>query len=212
VRITILYDNTTRDPSLTADWGFACLVERESGPTILFDTGADGEILLANMAALGIEPETVEAVFISHGHGDHVGGLDAVLAENDQVTLYHPPAFVPPSDAFETVAVERATELHPGIYSTGELDGIEQALVVATERGLVIIVGCSHPPMAQILGTAAQFGELYGIVGGLHGTRPLALAGLELICATHCTQQMAAIRQQYPAQFEAGGVGTVLEI
>jgi len=48
---------------------------------ILFDTGigaaewADGGRLLQSLQAAGVEPEQVTDVFISHLHGDHVGGL-----------------------------------------------------------------------------------------------------------------------------------------
>jgi metal-dependent hydrolase (beta-lactamase superfamily II) len=41
-----------------------------AGQTLLFDTGARGDILLGNMERLGID-----AVLISHGHWDHIGGL-----------------------------------------------------------------------------------------------------------------------------------------
>ena len=47
VKITILYDNTAPvKAGLRADWGFSALVEVDRGKTILFDTGANGEILL----------------------------------------------------------------------------------------------------------------------------------------------------------------------
>ena len=48
---------------------------------LLFDTGAGGNMgagagkLSASMAAAGIDPASVTDIFISHAHGDHVGGL-----------------------------------------------------------------------------------------------------------------------------------------
>ncbi|MCB0068817.1 MAG: hypothetical protein KDD77_16765, partial [Caldilineaceae bacterium] len=51
LKLTILYDNTITDARLTADWGFAALVEYD-GDVLLFDTGA-GPILLDNMEQLG---------------------------------------------------------------------------------------------------------------------------------------------------------------
>ena len=48
---------------------------------MLFDTGAGSNFgpnsgqLLANLTAAGIDPKSVTDIFISHVHGDHVGGL-----------------------------------------------------------------------------------------------------------------------------------------
>ncbi|RLF97673.1 MBL fold metallo-hydrolase, partial [Thermococci archaeon] len=49
MKITIVYDNEAYKKDLKADWGFSCLVEIENTPKILFDTGANGSILLYNM-------------------------------------------------------------------------------------------------------------------------------------------------------------------
>ena len=79
--VTILYDNTSYTEGTEADWGFACLIEAH-GRTLLFDTGAKGQLLLSNMAQLGIDPARIEQVVISHSHWDHTGGLDALLTRN----------------------------------------------------------------------------------------------------------------------------------
>jgi glyoxylase-like metal-dependent hydrolase (beta-lactamase superfamily II) len=56
------------------------LVQTVNG-ALLFDTGAGSNFgpnagqLLANLAAAGIDPKSVTDIFISHVHGDHVGGL-----------------------------------------------------------------------------------------------------------------------------------------
>jgi len=56
VKITIVYDNKVWKEGLEADWGFSCLVEDEKAQKILFDTGANGRILLSNMKKLDIDP------------------------------------------------------------------------------------------------------------------------------------------------------------
>jgi len=56
MKITIVYDNTTSREDLQADWGFSALIEAKNTPKILFDTGANGKILLNNMEKLGIKP------------------------------------------------------------------------------------------------------------------------------------------------------------
>lgn len=63
------------------------LLVRAGERVVLFDTGAAGQMgtegkLLASLAAAGVSPDQITDVLISHGHGDHVGGLvrDGALA------------------------------------------------------------------------------------------------------------------------------------
>jgi glyoxylase-like metal-dependent hydrolase (beta-lactamase superfamily II) len=84
--LTILFDNEPGLPGLTSLWGFAALVRLE-GRTVLFDTGSNGRVLLRNMAALGLSPESVDLLFLSHPHWDHMGGLDSFLELNPGVTV-----------------------------------------------------------------------------------------------------------------------------
>ena len=58
------------------------LLVRDGERIVLIDTGAAGEMgtdgrLLASLAAAGVQPDQVTDILISHGHGDHVGGLFA---------------------------------------------------------------------------------------------------------------------------------------
>jgi 7,8-dihydropterin-6-yl-methyl-4-(beta-D-ribofuranosyl)aminobenzene 5'-phosphate synthase len=90
--LTVVYDNRSADPRLGTAWGFACLIET-SATTILFDTGGDGQLLMDNLTALGIDPQAIDAVVLSHIHSDHTGGLDRLLAANDRLTVYLPRSF-----------------------------------------------------------------------------------------------------------------------
>ena len=211
LRITIIYDNTAFRKDLQADWGFSALVEARNRK-ILFDTGANGRILLSNMEKLELDAREIEDVFISHLHWDHVGGLTAFLRLNSKVRLWAPSYFPEAGNAREVIEVKEPRKLYEGIYSTGELEGIEQPLCIETKRGIVILVGCSHPRMESILRTAAQFGKVYGIIGGLHATEPEALRGLRLICPTHCTLYKTEIKSLYPESYIEGGAGKIIEI
>ena len=213
MKITILFDNSPpKIEGLKADWGFAALIEAPPDHRILFDTGCDGDILLHNMQQLGVDPKSINDVFISHMHSDHTGGLSAFLKQNKAVKLWLPSDQLKYYPVKDTTIVSKPTQMYDGIYSTGILENIEQSMAVKTSKGLVLIVGCSHPKMENILNTAAGFGDVFGIVGGLHSTQPKSLEGLGLICATHCTQRKSEIKHLYPEATIEGGAGSVIEV
>jgi 7,8-dihydropterin-6-yl-methyl-4-(beta-D-ribofuranosyl)aminobenzene 5'-phosphate synthase len=210
--ITIIYDNTSQREDLAADRGFACLVET-GARRLLFDTGAKGELLLANMEALNIDPVSIGEVFISHDHWDHTGGLSAILAANPTVRVWVPSGCQSVRSSEQIIVVDEPQSLSAGLHSTGPLAGIEQSLVISTEAGAVVVVGCSHPGAGQILDAASTHGRPRALIGGLHGFDDYPrLAGLDLICPTHCTQHIDEIRSRYPDEFIPGGAGTVIEL
>lgn len=88
-RITMLYDAFGAPSSLVRDWGFAAFVEY-GGKQILFDTGNDAHIFEHNIKQLGIDLKRLDAVIISHRHGDHTSGLTYVLEVKPDVKLYVP--------------------------------------------------------------------------------------------------------------------------
>jgi len=212
MKITILYDNTLFQNNLEADWGFSCLAEAY-GRTILFDTGANGAILLENMKKLNIQPSSVDDVFISHAHFDHIGGLSAFLNRKSKVTVFVPLSLRGVRKAKKVIHVDKPMTLYENFYSTGELEEIEQSMAVKTAKGLVLIVGCSHPDMKNIMDAASQFGKIYAVVGGLHGFDDYELfKNLDAICPTHCTQHIAEIKVLYPEKYIEGGVGKIIEL
>jgi 7,8-dihydropterin-6-yl-methyl-4-(beta-D-ribofuranosyl)aminobenzene 5'-phosphate synthase len=67
--------------SPAAEHGLSFLVTVTSGDanrTILFDTGSTAQGLVRNSGALGIDLRQVERVILSHGHYDHVMGLNGL--------------------------------------------------------------------------------------------------------------------------------------
>jgi 7,8-dihydropterin-6-yl-methyl-4-(beta-D-ribofuranosyl)aminobenzene 5'-phosphate synthase len=175
--ITVVYDNNPSVEGLKTGWGFSCLVEG-CQRTILFDTGGDSETLLYNMEKLGIDPTQVEVVLLSHIHGDHTGGLGGFLKRNSGVEVFLLPSF--PSGfkrevkslGANYIEVGKLTEVCKDVFSTGELGtGIrEQSLVVKTSKGLVIITGCAHPGIVEIIEHVKRsFNEdIYLVMGGFH--------------------------------------------
>jgi 7,8-dihydropterin-6-yl-methyl-4-(beta-D-ribofuranosyl)aminobenzene 5'-phosphate synthase len=212
VKVTIIYDNETWLPGLEAAWGFSCLVEA-NGRRLLFDTGGRGTILLQNMATLNLDPGSISAIFISHSHWDHLGGLADLLRLNRDAPVYLPWSCSRPSEAREVISVQGPLEISENFFSTGELQGGEQSLIAKTEGGLVVICGCSHPGVGTILKASSRFGRVSALIGGLHGFKEYELlADLALICPCHCTQHQAEIMGRYPETAISGGAGKVIEI
>jgi 7,8-dihydropterin-6-yl-methyl-4-(beta-D-ribofuranosyl)aminobenzene 5'-phosphate synthase len=211
VEITVLYNNVPYGPGCRCQWGFACLV-RGTKDTILFDTGGDGRLLLANMEHLGVDPEEIDCVVLSHSHGDHTGGVRDLLPRLRPVRWYIPADFVARfrgslERAGHTVtAVSGPIEICSAVYSTGELgSGIrEQSLVVETAVGLIVITGCAHPGIVHITATARKQREqkVYLILGGFHlGSHSeaqiagiveqLQALGVEKVAPSHCSGDRA---------------------
>lgn len=214
MKVTVLYDNETQDARLDADWGFAALIEQPGAPVVLFDTGADGPTLLHNMGELGIDPRGIDKIVISHDHWDHTGGLAHILKRNTTAELHVPGSLRMrvPGHSVTTAGNEPAT-LCDRVHSTGELEGIEQALALETGEGIFVLTGCAHPHMRTILDAAAQFGSVYGIAGGFHGFRQFDLFdGLSLIYPCHCTQYKRQILDRFPDAAQGCGAGLVIEL
>ena len=212
MRITIIYDNEVWKGDLKADWGFSCFVELDD-KKILFDTGANGSILLHNMKKLNISPATIKEVFISHDHWDHIDGLPALIEINKELKVYIPFSCSKPPGAREVSVIKDPVEIHENIFSTGELGHVEHSMAIKTEKGMVVIAGCSHPGVGPILNAVSLFGKPYALIGGLHGFRKFDLIeSLELICPTHCTQFKSEIQSLYPQKIVNGGAGKVIEI
>jgi 7,8-dihydropterin-6-yl-methyl-4-(beta-D-ribofuranosyl)aminobenzene 5'-phosphate synthase len=234
VRFTVLYDNYLHREGTRADWGFSCLVEGLE-KTILFDTGTNPQILLHNAGILGVDFKSVDIVVISHNHGDHTGGLAAVLERNPSAAVFAPKSF--PPDFGRRVeglgasfrAVGGPVEICPGAHLTGELgeEIVEQSLLVDTPGGLVVVTGCSHPGIVNILRRAKEVRNrpVRLVFGGFHLGNKTDAEMLDIIAAfkemkvescgaTHCTgdKQIAAFREAYGAKFVSLGAGRIIEI
>jgi 7,8-dihydropterin-6-yl-methyl-4-(beta-D-ribofuranosyl)aminobenzene 5'-phosphate synthase len=215
MKITIIYDNQAEE-GLTADWGFSCLIENKK--KILFDTGANGKILLNNMHKLGIDPQCIDEIFISHYHFDHTGGLSDILNVNAAAEIYVPSSFRGVKNR-KVIEIKDPIKIHAGVFSTGELDGIEQSMAIQTKKGLVIIVGCSHPGVDKIMDQAKEIArtsgqeKIHAVIGGYHGfTKFEKLQEVALIGACHCTQHKEKIKEKFPDKFLEIKAGSVIEI
>jgi len=215
--ITVIYDNRALN-ELESGWGFSALI-RFGEHTILFDSGGDGKKLLRNSRKLGINPKEINCIFLSHIHGDHTGGIWSVLEENPNVEVYLPTSFPPEFKlrvrqyGAAVVEISVGSEILPKVYSTGEMGTIkEQAILLETSRGLVVVTGCSHPGILNVAKKAKKIkNDIHLIAGGFHlfgmGKRELKkiaenlkALGVQKVMPCHCSGDKA--RKTFKEEFE----------
>jgi 7,8-dihydropterin-6-yl-methyl-4-(beta-D-ribofuranosyl)aminobenzene 5'-phosphate synthase len=212
MKITVIYDNCAVKAGLETGWGFSSLIETENEPPILFDTGSDGTTLLHNMKQLRIDPGRIGIIVISHHHYDHTGGLTRIMEINKHTVIYVPASITVMPAGENVIQVSQPVQISEAVFSTGELRGIEQALAVKTNKGMVAVTGCSHPGVGGILEAASYYGKVYGLIGGLHDFRDFSLLdSLSLICPCHCSQYKSELRSLFPEQYISCGAGLELE-
>jgi 7,8-dihydropterin-6-yl-methyl-4-(beta-D-ribofuranosyl)aminobenzene 5'-phosphate synthase len=234
ITIRIIYDNYQFDPQLKAEWGFSCFISCTQ-KTILFDTGGDGSTLLSNMKKLKIMPEQVDLIFLSHIHGDHTGGLLEFLKKNHKVKVFLPCSFPATfkkeitERGAQYIEVKEPIEICQDVFSTGELGASikEQSLIIKTEKGLVIITGCAHPGIVDIVKKAKELlnQNIYLVLGGFHllGSSEEGIEKViyefkkmevEKVAPCHCSGEKTRklFQQKYKKDYISGGVGKVIEI
>ncbi len=234
VKLTVLCDNRDFRDGLTADWGFSCLIQGMS-KTILFDTGASGKTLLGNMEKLGIAPSQIDAVVISHAHKDHSGGLAGLLTENHEIEVWLPDFFPQAFKDFigsrgaDLVEVSEFREICAGAYTTGIISGWikEQSLILVTHKGVILITGCAHPRIVEIIEQVfSRFdSSIYLVMGGFHLAgfekaeiqailRAFRQAGVKKVGPAHCSGDLShtLFENSYGNDYLRIGVGTEIII
>jgi len=230
--LTILYDNKPHDPRLRTAWGFSCFITLNT-TSILFDTGGDGRLLAENMAKLGVNISNIQVIILSHIHRDHTGGFDAVLEANSDITVYLPDSF--PSSfkrnverrGVKVVEVQKAIKVCDCAATTGLLGfGIEeQSLLVKTQEGLIIVTGCAHPGIVNIVREAKELTgeEACLVLGGFHLASKsekeinkiiseMKALGVRKVAPTHCSGDTARrlFKESFGADYIEAGVGKTL--
>ena len=203
VLIKTIVDNEVYDNRFQSTWGLSLCIEvhERSTFTLLFDVDSSFRIWKYNAELLDIDPSIINAIVISHWHGDHTGPLREVF---EPCSIYN--------NIFTTCTM--------GIHIR------EQALIINRSSDLIIVVGCSHPGINNIVEYAQ---DLTGIdrvklvIGGLHISswneglyiaKKLKELGVEYISPMHCTGLNAklAIREIYGKNYIPNGSGKIIVI
>jgi 7,8-dihydropterin-6-yl-methyl-4-(beta-D-ribofuranosyl)aminobenzene 5'-phosphate synthase len=231
VTLTTVYDNYAVIPRFTTGWGFAC-VANVGDKKLLFDTGGDGSILLANMEIFEFDLNAIEMVVLSHNHPDHTGGLAALLAANNKIKVYIPKSF--PDEVreginaagAEYIDVTAPVEICENVHTTGEMGDkiIEQSLVIESDYGLLVLTGCAHPGIVDVLNKAKQIcnEDIFCAIGGIHlkdkneteiRETIVNLRGLlRKIGPSHCSGDLCreVFEKEFAEDYILGGVGNVI--
>ena len=235
LEIRVIYDNTSARSDVQADWGFAAVVTF-GGRRVLFDSGTNPELFLTNLEKMEVDPSSIRQAVISHQHPDHRNGIYKLFPLQPAMRTHFLKAFY--EKAYEEATAvgmkpNRVTgpfEVEPGVYSTGMIasDPPEQSLAVETSKGIVLLVGCGHPGVVNIVETVEKqrgVDSIRLLLGGFHMLRQnedeissqiakLKQLNVRRVMPAHCSGDLAKrlFQEAYGENFATLGAGKVLRL
>lgn len=77
MKITTLVENSSKRGELSPQYGLSLLVETAQG-TLVVDAGQD-DTSYTNFCTMGLDEKAIDALFVSHNHFDHIGGMQSYI-------------------------------------------------------------------------------------------------------------------------------------
>ncbi len=217
--VKIVFEENQGEEGFLSGRGFSALIYNSfTNSFLLFDTGSEGDLLIHNIKQCGVEISDIKKIIISHNHAEHSGGLESLYNKNHDIEIYVPIeneiTYKRKYSNSKVIGVDEYTEIDTNIYSTGQLGNYlkEQAVFLKTrEDQIIILVGCAHPGLDDIIMLAKSKGTIKAIVGGFHNSRNVSsLQNIEFIGPCHCTQNLDLFKQRFPEQFNEINVGKAI--
>jgi ribonuclease BN (tRNA processing enzyme) len=157
-----------------------CFLVRHALGAFLIDCGASS---LVAMRKFGVDPNTIDTIFISHLHGDHFGGLPFFLLDAQFYSRRAGPLAVVGPPGLSTRLADAMEIFFPGSSATPRKFAVEIQEIVAGERRVFGDVGvtaqlvehaCGAPPFALRL---EADGKVLAYTGDTEWTDSLIAAG-----------------------------------
>lgn len=227
--VTFVYgDREVTKPGLKRGWGFSALIKFD-GKTILFNTAGNEDVLRNNFRVLGIKPQDLDAVVISHQHWEMYEALGFIMKNNPQTPVYTTGAVVnilrkeDPTWASNLHNVSMEKQFTPNIYFQNLKSGprrggpfgiFEVHIILKTDKGLVIFQGCGHPQIlniAQKSKALTKVDKINLIAGGTRLLRPGTRINIEDSNESFSVPQMNYYSDEYYLQLMADLKNTGVE-
>ena len=273
VKITTLAENSVGKIGAIAEHGLSMLLELDD-LCVMLDAGPSGSTA-HNARFMNVDLSRVGHIALSHGHGDHTGGLMDVLAQTGEVTVHaHTEVWKPrysvrkdQKPKYSGLPYQRGLleamgatfnlsdapiQIAENVMTTGpvprktdfekldsaakvktpqgwEQDQIldDQALLVKTPKGLVVLLGCAHSGIVNSLNHARQVAgdeRIFAVLGGTHlsfldrdqltkTVAALKEMDIQKLGVSHCTGMAAAVvlAHEFGDRFFFNNAGTVTE-
>ena len=243
MRIVTLMENITKSESLRAEHGLSLYIETKNHK-LLSDCGCT-DAFLENAKTLGVDLQSVDSVFLSHGHYDHSGGILPFTGINPTAAIYMQEKELLPY-YHKTEMEDRYIGIDPAIGQLTQLNVLngdivideelalftnvtgrelwpkgnlelkkkvgdnyvqdefdhEQYLVITEENKKVLISGCAHNGILNIL---KHYYSLYGsypdaVISGFHMKKKSGYTNEDIVTIKETAEQLSKL----PTKFYTG--------